>query len=117
MKTCATCGQNIDDNDRFCPHCNSPQPMGGGYPPIAPQGVSTGGWFLRELLLLIPVVNIIMLIVWMLDTTKDQTSRNWAKARLIWLIIGVAFSIILIIIAAAITGGIMYYGVTTIPTT
>ncbi len=101
MKICANCGQNINDNDRFCPNCNAPQPTGSGYQPITPQGVSTGGWFLRMLLLCIPIVNIIMLIVWMLDSSKDQTSRNWAKAQLIWMVIGVVLAIILLIIVTA----------------
>lgn len=58
-----------------------------------------GGWILRYLINFIPCVGplvfTIMLFVWSFDEKYDDTSRNWAKATLIWMAVIVALFVIL----------------------
>ena len=44
--------------------------------------VSTGEWVASKFLLLIPVVNIILLIIWSLSKSENQNKVNWARATL-----------------------------------
>jgi hypothetical protein len=57
--------------------------------------VSTKEWVLAYLIMIIPLVNIIMLFVWAFGTSENPNKANWAKARLIWLAIGLGFALIL----------------------
>jgi hypothetical protein len=57
--------------------------------------VSTKDWVLTYLIMIIPLVNIIMLFVWAFSTTENPNKSNWAKARLIWMAIGIALFILL----------------------
>ena len=56
--------------------------------------VSTGDWMVTLLIAAIPVVNIIMLIVWAFSDTTNPNKTNWAKATLIWMLIGIGLSIL-----------------------
>lgn len=64
-------------------------PGGGGKPPkgtrYAPMGV--GAFLGMFLLLLIPLVNIILLIVWACGGCTNQNKRNYARAMLILCVI------------------------------
>ncbi len=53
--------------------------------------ISVGQWMLNMFLTYIPLVNIIMLIIWAVSTTEPQSKVNWARARLIWMAIGIVF--------------------------
>ena len=53
--------------------------------------ISVGQWMLNMFLTYIPMVNIIMLIIWAVSTTEPQSKVNWARARLIWMAIGIVF--------------------------
>lgn len=69
------------------------QPSGeptGKYAPI-----TTGGFVGISFLLLIPVVNIILLIIWACGGCKKITKRNYARAALIMLLIGLILSLII----------------------
>jgi Na+/serine symporter len=56
--------------------------------------VSVGDWMVTILIAAIPVVNIIMLIVWAFSNTTNPSKTNWAKATLIWMLIGIGLSIL-----------------------
>ncbi len=58
------------------------------------QPISLGQWMVNMLLLYIPVVNIIMLIIWAVSTTEPETKVNWARARLLWMVIGILLTVI-----------------------
>ena len=79
-------------------------PQGAGYY-RPPQPMSIGGWIGRYLIQFIPfvggIVYLIMLFIWMGDTTKDETFRNWAKAKLILIAIGIALVVIIFVIFGA----------------
>ncbi len=60
--------------------------------------VSVVNWLCRDLITLIPcvgtIIYIIMLFVWAFDRKYDETSRNWAKARLIFTAVCIVIMII-----------------------
>ncbi|MEY3018185.1 MAG: hypothetical protein RL336_1320 [Pseudomonadota bacterium] len=69
---------------------------------VETKPVSIGDWIVTYLLLCIPLVNFIMLIVWAVQADKPSKS-NWAKATLIWMILGV---IIFMVFGATLMAGI-----------
>ena len=64
------------------------------------EPVSIGTWVGIILLSCIPCVNIIMLFVWAFGDGKESR-KNWAKAQLIWVAIGIILSIIFYAILGA----------------
>lgn len=55
-----------------------------------------GDWIITLLLLIIPLVNIILLIIWAFGSGHNPNKSNFAKAYLIFLLIGfVLFTVIL----------------------
>ena len=56
--------------------------------------VSLGEWMLTYLLMAIPCVNLVMLFVWAFGNGAPKSKSNWAKAALIWILIGVVLSVI-----------------------
>jgi len=51
--------------------------------------VTVGDWILTMILMLIPVVNFIMLLVWAFSSSTPASKSNWAKASLIFMILGI----------------------------
>ena len=58
------------------------------------EPVSFGDWMLTMLLCAIPLVNIIMLLIWAFGSGTNPSKANWAKAGLLWVIIGVVLWIV-----------------------
>lgn len=54
--------------------------------------ISTKEWLIMLLILMLPIVNIIMLIIWALDEEANTNKSNFAKAHLIWMAIGLILS-------------------------
>lgn len=71
------------------------------HPPI-----NTGEWFLTILITNIPVIGFIMLIVWAFDKQENPNKSNWAKAKLLWYIVGIGIAILVLMLVGfgAITG-------------
>nr|NQU92859.1 hypothetical protein [Bacteroidota bacterium] len=66
------------------------------------QPMSVGEWFVTILITAIPLVGIIMLFVWAFSGNTNVNKANWAKASLIWAIIGIVIAgFILSIMGAA----------------
>jgi len=84
---------------------NRPQPL-----PLADTSgtVSTGYFFGMMLLYSLPVVGWLVCVITAF-AGKNQTKKNFAKALLIWLIIGLVFSIVGFFIARSISGVITDY--------
>ncbi|WP_426334711.1 hypothetical protein ACN9MH_13230 [Paenibacillus silvae] len=57
--------------------------------------VSFGSWMLTLFLMMIPLVNLIMLFVWAFGGS-NPSKANFAKASLMWALIGIVFYILLI---------------------
>lgn len=74
---------------------NSAGPVSGGNPnqQVTPV-ISMKDWMLTILLLAIPIVNIIMLFVWAFGGGANPSKANYAKASLVWVLIGIGLYII-----------------------
>lgn len=66
--------------------------------PDLAQPLTTGQYMLMDLLMAVPVVNLVMLIVWGFSEASNINRKNWARSRLIWLGIGLGISILVMLI-------------------
>ena len=136
MKTCQNCGTVLADEMQFCTACGNavvaaaapvapapaPAPAPAYVPPVAPVQtyapvveqpvpMSVGGWMARDLIPCIPVVGgiiyLIMLFIWSSDKKKEESFRNWAKSRLIWMAIAVGIGILFGILMVVLGIGMM----------
>jgi CHASE3 domain sensor protein len=48
-----------------------------------------------------------MLIVWAFDSNTNVNKKNWAKASLIWMLIGIGIAIIIFVIFMSVFMGVM----------
>ncbi|MDI3536108.1 MAG: hypothetical protein PWP16_800 [Eubacteriaceae bacterium] len=64
--------------------------------------LSLGDWMLTLLLLIIPIVNLVMLIIWSADSSTNPNKRHFAQAQLIYMGIGIVLAIIFSLIFAAV---------------
>ena len=63
------------------------------------NATTTGQWVLTLFLVAIPIVNIILLFVWAFSSNTEDSKQNWARANLIWILIGIIISIIIVAVA------------------
>ena len=84
------------------------QPMYPMYQQYAQEPVTMGEWMLNMLLCAIPVVNIVMLCVWAFGSGAKLSLRNWARASLVWVAIGVVLWILLLVLSLGIIGASGY---------
>ncbi len=73
--------------------------------PLPAGPVSVGDWFVTLLLMAIPLVNLIMLFVWAFSDGTNKSKSNWAKASLIWMLVGIVLMIVFWSAFAAIFAG------------
>ncbi len=104
---CNNCGKEIPDDTSFCNACGTPvdQPTQQAAPVQQTQGPqiqpasqfegpeSTGYFFGMMLVYAIPIVGWIACILTAFKS-KHQTKKHFAKAMMIWLIIGLVLSLI-----------------------
>ena len=68
--------------------------------------VTVGEWMITMLIMIIPIVNIVMLFVWGFGGNAQISKANWAKATLIWALIGIIIAIVILgIFAGAFLAG------------
>ncbi|MCD4706448.1 MAG: hypothetical protein K8S62_01770 [Candidatus Sabulitectum sp.] len=67
---------------------------------------STGGFFLVQLALMVPFVNIILLLVFAFSGSMNVNLQNYSKAMLIWILVGIGITIIVGVLGAIAAGGI-----------
>lgn len=68
--------------------------------------VTIGDWIVTMILMCIPLVNIIMLFVWAFGSGESHSKANWAKATLIFMLIGI---VLMILFWGAIFGSAMAF--------
>lgn len=123
---CTKCGNTIPDGVLFCTQCGqkatdtagssttkqtvkAPPPVnqpGNGFTPppdtIGRYSVARTSWFFWTMLLYsIPVVGWVFAIVAAFNSSNSLNKRNFARAYLIWLIVGIILSAILILLVWA----------------
>ncbi len=69
--------------------------------------VSVGDRMVTLLIMIIPIVNIVMLFVWAFGDSTKVSKANWAKASLIWMAIGIVFSILLFMAGVGLVSALM----------
>ena len=62
---------------------------------------SIGDWFLTILLTYIPCIGLIMLFIWAFGGGTQKSKANWAKAQLIWILVGMVLSFIFYMLMGA----------------
>ncbi len=67
---------------------------------------STGGFFLIQLALMIPFVNVILLLIFAFSGSMNINLQNYSRAVLIWMLVGIGITVIIGIIGAMAAGGI-----------
>ncbi len=105
-KKCYQCGQDVEKEAVYCTNCGSllkqnekdneedgkqiASSKSGMYDPL-----SLGDFMFIGLIILLPVVNFVVFLIWALDKHGNLNRRNLAKAGLIYFGVGIALSIIL----------------------
>lgn len=56
--------------------------------------VSIGEWVITMIIMMIPLINLIMLFVWAFGSGTSESKANWAKASLIFMLVGIVISIL-----------------------
>lgn len=121
MEFCKNCGLLLPAGADRCPQCGAPvppaspaRPQGApeagqpfyGEPETARAGMSTAGYLGCLVLFLIPVVGLILMLVWSLDSGRHPARRNLARAYLIrTLILAALFFVVvsLLLLVASVT--------------
>lgn len=119
MVTCPRCGAESDGLKPYCINCGAPLPVenAGQHPPVyaAPEPgprpfderpakgtrfapMSIGSYIGTFLLLMLPVVNLILLIVWACGGCRNENKRNLARAMLILYAVCVILAIVLVVL-------------------
>ena len=57
--------------------------------------VSLGEWIITYLLMLIPIVNLVLLVIWGFGGNANESKANWAKATLIFIAVSFVLSLIM----------------------
>jgi len=86
--------QNLDQNDAYRE-----------YQEYLRKPLSVGEWFITILVIAIPLVGFVMLFVWAFSANTNVNRANYAKAALLWMVVG-------IFIALAVLGflGVAFFG-------
>ena len=77
----------------------------GMQPSVEPLSVKD--WFVTLFISYIPMVGTIMLLVWAFDSTTNINKKNFAKASLIWTLIGIGLAILFLILFFGLIVGLM----------
>jgi cell division protein FtsW (lipid II flippase) len=64
----------------------------------ATGSMSVKDWFLTLLITYIPLVGLVMLLVWAFDSNTNMNKKNWAKASLLWMVVGIAIAFIIFVL-------------------
>ncbi len=57
-----------------------------------PKPMSVGDWVITLLLTGIPIVGFILLLVWAFSSDTNPSKQNWAKAYLIFMVVGIVIA-------------------------
>lgn len=118
MIKCPKCGKEYRDDAVFCTDCGirlheTTAPTGENYHNAAVPGavltpdskpLSMWDFFLMELVTKIPILRIVLYCVWGFSQDTNENRKNWSRAQLIWLAIGIVFFVICIALLGLLAG-------------
>ena len=109
--TCPNCGANMQEGSAFCTNCGTrfEEQQASYQQPVAQQPagddlrapLTTGQFFLMDLVGCIPLVGLIMYFVWAFGSNTNANRKSWARAKLIWVLISTVLSVLLGVILGA----------------
>ena len=99
-RICKKCGGAVKMEDQFCMHCGMPLEKEESVREEnrndnKAEVLSMGDYLLMLILLVIPVVNFIVCILWIISGNGNPNRKNFAKAWLIIAVVGTILSGIL----------------------
>lgn len=100
---CTQCGKELNTNAEICSECSAKNstPVAQTFQqrPVPPntdtKPVSTGGYFGLIFLFSLPVVGFVICIITAL-AVKNKNIKNFAKAMLIWTVIGIVLTAVIV---------------------
>lgn len=125
---CKKCGGRLESYANNCAFCGEPvaaydtkaKYVGGDSQPNK-EHTSTVKWFFLPFINLIPIVGpliyLIKLFIWGLGSSKndDLTFKNFARAQLLYMLVGLVFGIIALVIFIATVGSIEFPNLPSFP--
>jgi uncharacterized membrane protein YdbT with pleckstrin-like domain len=72
--------------------------------PMAPV-MAVKDWVITMILMIIPIVNIVLLIVWATSQTENPNRKNWALAQLIFMVIGIVIYLLFFVLIFGMISG------------
>lgn len=116
-KVCKNCGYTAKDTDQFCFQCGQPledttqqhteqaeYETQNKNPEGLEKPLSVKDYLIVFFIMLIPIVNFIMLLVWAFDKKNNTNRRNFARAGLIymiiWYVLGIILTVVLVVCVA-----------------
>jgi hypothetical protein len=71
------------------------------------EPMSVKDWIITLLITYIPLVGLIMLLVWAFDSSTHPNKKNFAKAALVWMLIGIVLALIFFALFASMMMGVV----------
>ncbi len=71
------------------------------------EPMSVKDWIITLLITYIPLVGLIMLLVWAFDSSTHPNKKNFAKASLVWMLIGIVLALIFFALFASMMMGVV----------
>jgi hypothetical protein len=71
------------------------------------EPMSVKDWFLTLFITYIPLVGLVMQIVWAFDSNTHPNKKNFAKASLLWTLVGIGLAIIIFVLFMSVFVGLL----------
>lgn len=71
------------------------------------EPLSVKDWFVTLFITSIPLIGLIMLLVWAFDNSTNVNKKNFAKASLIWTLIGIGLTVLFLVLFFGLIMGLM----------